>query len=71
MNPYYLEQMAKQRQREAEAEARRRRLVACYEAQHPGPVDRLRFTLGDALIRLGEHLKGRCAPPADPAVTPR
>ena len=65
MNPYYLDQMVKEKRREAEEEAKRLRLLAIYDAHNPGPGDRLLLALGNTLIRLGEHLKRRCEPPAD------
>ena len=65
MNPYYMDQMIKERQRETEAEARRLRLVAIYDAHNPGLGDRLLFALGNTLIKLGEHLKHRCEPPTE------
>lgn len=65
MNPYYMDQMIKERRRETEAEASRLRLVAIYNAHNPGLGDRLLLALGNTLIRLGEHLKRRCEPPAE------
>ena len=65
MNPYYMDQMIKEKRRETEAEARRLRLVAIYDAHNPGLGDRLLLALGNTLIRLGEHLKRRCESPAE------
>lgn len=65
MNPYYMDQMIKEKRRETEAESSRLRLVAIYNAHNPGLGDRLLLALGNTLIKLGEHLKRRCAPPAE------
>ena len=62
MNPYYMDQMIKERRRETEAEARRLRLVAIYGAQNPGLSDRLLLAFGNTLIKLGERLKRRYEP---------
>ncbi len=65
MNPYYVEQMLKEKRREMIAEAERQRLVAIYNAHNPGRVDRLLLALGDFLIRLGEGIKRRHGQPDD------
>lgn len=65
MNPYYMDQMIKERRRETAAEARRLQLVAIYNAHNPGLGDRLLLALGNTLIKLGEHLKRRCEPQSE------
>ena len=65
MNPYYMDQMIKEKRRETEAEARRLRLVAIYNAHNPGLGDRLLLALGNTLIRLGEGIKRRHGQPDD------
>lgn len=59
MNPYYVEQMLKERRREMIAEAERQRLVAVYNGHNPGRWDRLLLALGEFLIRVGERIKRR------------
>lgn len=65
MNPYYIEQMLKEKRREMLVEAERRQLVAIYNAHNPGRVDRLLLALGDMLIRLGQAIKRRHGQPEE------
>lgn len=65
MNPYYVEQMLKERRREMIAEAERQHLVAIYNAHNPSRWDRLLLALGEFLITQGENLKRRHGQPDD------
>ncbi len=63
MNPLLLDVLLKEKRREMLEEANRQRLVAIYNAGHPGFRARFQLALGDFLIQLGEKIKRRYARP--------